>query len=301
VFLALVTRNDFIRRASPHRSFYHSKHFMNYTSAICSILAAFLGLGALNAEESLDTSYILRPNDTIRLEVYEESDLSGSVRILKTGQASFPLIGSVYISGMSVATAAAKIRELYAKDYLVDPKLILSVQDYSTDYISVLGAVKKPGQIPIPLSENLDLATAMATAGGPVESADIKGIVLIRASGATSKFGWMDIQEGTAGKIKLLAGDRVLVNQSAFVGKYITLLGQVKNPGLLSFPINGRLDLVSALAMAGGLTELANPRKVSINRKGKVLPLDYNEISQRGSSPVLLQPEDIVTVAERIF
>ena len=263
------------------------------------ILCTLFTLGFVHAAPE-DGTYILRPNDTIRVAVYEEPDLSVQVRILKTGQASFPLIGSVDVGGISVSAAATKIRDLYAKDYLVDPKLTLTVDEYATEFISVIGAVKNPGQIPMPVSGNLDLASAMATAGGLAENADSNGILLVRASGTTSTFSMSSI-EGGSGRIKLESGDRVIVNQSAFVGKTVTVLGQVGKPGPLTFPMNGRLDLVNAVAMAGGLTELANPKKVSINRKGTVTVVDFREISQRGDRPFLLQPDDVITVAERLF
>ena len=247
-----------------------------------------------------DVTYTLRPNDTISLAVYEEPDLSLQVKILKTGQASFPLIGSVEVGGLTVAAAAARIRTLYAKDYLVDPKLTLTVDEYATEFISVIGAVKIPGQIPMPVSGNLDLASAMATAGGLDENADINGIQLVRATGSVSTYSKSSI-EGAAGRVKLSAGDRIIVNQSAFVGKTITVLGEVRKPGPLTFPLNGRLDLVKAIALAGGLTDLANPKKVSINRRGTVTVLDFRAVSQRGDQPFLLQPDDVVTVAERFF
>lgn len=248
-----------------------------------------------------DGSYVLRPNDDIRLEVYEEADLSTSVRILKTGEASFPLIGSVEIGGLSVNAATTKIRELYAKDYLVDPKITLSVLNYATDYISVIGAVRSPGQIPIPVAGNLDLATAMATVGGTTETADANRIQLVRATGTTSSYTMAAILSGESGRVALAAGDRIIVNQSAFVGKSVNILGQVGRQGPVAFPISGQFDLVNAIALAGGLTNLANPKKVTLNRKGKVTLLNYTEISQRGDRPYLLQPDDIVIVAERVF
>ncbi len=248
-----------------------------------------------------DNTYILRANDIIRLEVYQEPDLSGEVRILKTGHASFPLIGSIKISEMSVAAAAAEIRSQYAKDYLVDPKLTLTVLQYTTDYISVIGAVMTPGQIPIPITGQLDLATAMATAGGLSPNADANSITLVRNSGSKATYSMGSIVSGADGRVKLASGDRIIVNQSAFVGKAVTILGQVGRQGPLAFPVDGRLDLVSAIAFAGGLTELANPKKVTINRKGTISVVDYASISQRGDRPFLLQPGDIVTVAERLF
>jgi polysaccharide export outer membrane protein len=199
-----------------------------------------------------------------------------------------------------VTAAASRIRELYAKDYLVDPKLTLTVDEYATEFISVIGFVKSPGQIPMPVSGRLDLASAMATAGGLAENADANNIQLVRASGTTSNFSMSSI-EGASGRIQLAAGDRIIVNQSAFVGKSLTVLGQVGKPGPVAFPLNGRLDLVNAIALAGGLTELANPKKVTINRKGTVTVVDFKVISQRGDRPLMLQPDDVITVAERLF
>jgi polysaccharide export outer membrane protein len=253
------------------------------------------------ARQPPDGSYVLRPNDTIHLDVYEEQDLSGTVRILKTGHASFPLIGSLSLAGLTINDAAEKIRALYAEDYLVDPKLTLSIESYATDFISVIGAVRSPGQIALPVSGELDLATAMAAAGGLADNADAAGVLLVRASGNTSTYNMASIVSGASGRVRLEAGDRIIVNQSAYVGKSLTIIGQVGRQGPLAFPLDGRLDLVSAIAMAGGFTDLANPRKITINRKGRTLSVDYKELSQRGGEPFRLQPDDIVNVPERLF
>ncbi len=264
------------------------------------ILCVLLVCLNVRADEARDGTYVLRPNDIIRLDVYAEPDLSGAVRILKTGHASFPLIGSLEISGLSVSAAATKIRDLYAKDYLVDPKLTLTVHEYAIEFISIICAVRNAGQIPIPVAGHIDLAAAMAL-GGLAETADPNSILLVRASGATSTFSMSSITSGPSGRLKLEAGDRIIVNQSAFVGKSLTILGQVGRQGPIPFPVNGRLDLVTAIAIVGGLTELANPKKITLNRKGRIIMLNYQEISQRGDQPFLLLPDDIVNVPERLF
>jgi polysaccharide export outer membrane protein len=270
--------------------------------ALCMLVSLLISHAQEAPQESVpDSTYVLRANDVIRLDVYEEPDLSGAVRILKTGHASFPLIGSLEIAGLSVSAASAKIRDLYAKDYLVDPKLTLTVQDYATDFISVIGAVRNAGQIPMPVSGQIDLAAAMATAGGLSETADANGILLVRASGSTFTYSMSGIVNGADGRVKLEAGDRIIVNQSAYVGKSVTILGQVGRQGPIPFPVDGRLDLVTAIAFAGGLSDLANPKKITVNRKGNVITLDYREISQRGDRPFMLQPGDILNVPERLF
>ncbi len=276
-----------------------STRWLPVISAACLLAVA----GGLRAEEkpAPDGGYVLRPNDAIRMDVFGEPELSTNVRILKTGEAAFPLINTVMVGGLSVADAVEKIRLLYAEDYLVDPKVTITVQEYATEFVSVIGAVRTPGQIPIPMSGQLDLATAMATTGGLSETADPSRIQLIRASGAASYHTIKDITYGGAGRTRLSAGDRIIVNQSAFIGKAVTVLGQVGRQGPIGFPTSGKLDLVQAIAAAGGLTRLANPKKVMLNREGTITTLDYEAISRSGTSPFSLQPGDIIIVKERLF
>lgn len=247
----------------------------------------------------VDPTYILRANDAINLTIYQEPDLSGGVRILKTGQAIFPLIGSVQVTGMTVADAGKKIHDLYAAKYLVDPKVMLTVDSYASEFVSVLGAVRNPGQVVIPLSGRIDLATAMASAGGLAAEADRDAIQLTRGKGGVSTFSMEDIETGASGRVQLDSGDRIIVNKSRFIGKNITVLGPVGRPGPMDYPLGGKLDLVQAIAMAGGMTEMANPKKVTINRKGTILKVDFKEISQRGDRVYPILPGDVITVAER--
>lgn len=244
-------------------------------------------------------SYVLKANDVVRLSVYEEPDLSTQTRILQTGEAVFPLIGAVKIGGLSIQDATSKVRGLYAADYLVDPKATLTVDDYAQQLVSVLGAVMNPGQIPIPQSGKLDVASAVASAGGLSPNADSKRISLVRADGTSSEYSLSGLEKGS--RVQLGAGDRVIVAESPFVNRTVTIVGEVRTKGQIAFPLDGNLDLVSAVARAGGFTELANPRKVSVSRGGKITVLDAKEMFEKGAKPFRLEPDDIITVPERLF
>lgn len=246
-----------------------------------------------------DTSYVLKANDVVKLSVFEEPELSIQTRILQTGEAVFPLIGGVKIGGLPIRSATERIRGLYAADYLVDPKVTLTVDEYGLLFVSVLGAVVNPGQIQIPQSGKLDISAAIATAGGVSATADISRISLVRADGSTDEFALNGIETGV--RIQLGPGDRVIVGESRFVNKTVTFVGEVRNRGPVAFPVDGKLDLVTAIARAGGFTELANPKKVSVNRRGRVSVHDVKEMSSRGDSPFRLEPDDIITVPERLF
>lgn len=247
-----------------------------------------------------DPSYILRPNDSISVEIYQEPDLSGSFRLLRTGQASFQLIGLVSLSGLSVTEASKKIHDLYAAKYLVDPKVTLSVDSYATEFVTVLGAVRSPGQVAIPISGNLDLATAMASVGGLTGDANQASIIVTRAAGGSTPYTQSQI-DGAAGKVRLNSGDRIIVNKSSYIGKTITVLGPVGKPGPMPFPLDGKMDIIDAIAYAGGMTDMANPRKVTVNRKGTILKLDFKAISESGDRTHQILPGDVIKVAERLF
>src|SRR5687768_8142329 len=90
-------------------------------------------------------AYILAPNDVVQMKVYQEDDMETKVRISKDGTASFPLIGAVNIGGRSVEQAAAVVRQLLDRDFLVNPQVTLSVVEYSKRRFTVLGQVQKPG------------------------------------------------------------------------------------------------------------------------------------------------------------
>ncbi len=247
----------------------------------------------------VDTSYVLQPNDTVALSVFNEPSLTTQTRILQTGEAMFPLLGAVKIAGMPLGKAMETLRALYDADYLVDPILTLTVDEYGSRQVSVLGSVRAAGQISIPQSGTLDMAAAIAAAGGLNETADPNRISLERANGSVTMFTFAAIERGP--KVRLEAGDRILVSESRYVNAMVTFVGQVGRPGNVAFPANGDLDLVTAIAQAGGVTTLANPRKTRINRRGQVIEVDVRDMTNRGGARFRLEPGDIITVPERIF
>jgi len=182
----------------------------------------------------------------------------------------------------------------------VNPRVSLTVTSYGQQLIAVLGSIKTPGNIPLPASGSIDLASALALAGGLHEDADTSSISIIRAGGASSVFTKDQVLSGGAA-VKLGPGDRVVVGQSRFIGKTVTILGKVMRPGPVEFPVDGGLDLVGAISRAGGFHELANMKKVTVNRNGKVHVIDVRKLSESGTEGFKLVPGDVVSVPERVF
>jgi polysaccharide biosynthesis/export protein len=252
------------------------------------------------ASTNPEDGYLLKEDDVLELVVFGEDDLATTTRILKTGEAVFPLIGSVDLSGLGLPAATARVRDLYGARFLVDPKVTLSVSSYGKHFVSVIGAFNSPGELALPSAGKLDLASAVAMAGGLANDADATTITVVRAKGGSSSYSREQIVK-IGGSVRLEAGDRVIAGQSRFIGKSVTIMGKVMRPGPVEFPVDGELDLLGAIARAGGFHELANEKKVTLNRKGKVQVIDVRALREAGDSVYPLKPGDVISVPQRYW
>lgn len=128
-------------------------------------------------------SYRLSPNDVVRVKVFQEDDLTTEFRLAKDGTATFPLLGVVNLGGKTVDEAAATIRDLLGKDYLVNPQVTITVVEYSKRRFMVLGQVQKPGSYDIPSEESVTLLQAIAMAGGFTRLAVQSKVTITRTVG----------------------------------------------------------------------------------------------------------------------
>lgn len=87
----------------------------------------------------------------------------------------------------------------------------------------------------------------------------------------------------------------------------VVILGQVRRPGTYPFPVGvNRFSLMEAISLAGGFSEVANIKKITITSKtpdGKTLRRRANaeKILQGQEDDVDLSPNDIVHVSESLF
>ena len=122
--------------------------------------------GATGSLTIASPQYVLRPGDVVQVKVYQEEDLTSVSRIGKEGTINMPLLGSVKVISNSLAEATVIIRDLLAKEYLVNPQVSLSVTEFAKRRFTVLGQVQKPGTYDMPTDESVSLLQAIATAGG---------------------------------------------------------------------------------------------------------------------------------------
>lgn len=131
--------------------------------------------------------YILRQGDVVQVKVYQEEDLTSVSRISKDGTITMPLLGSVRVVSNSLEKATIIIRDLLARDYLVEPQVNLNVTEFAKRRFTVLGQVQHPGTFDMPADEAVSLLQAIATAGGYTRIANAHKITVQRTVGAENK------------------------------------------------------------------------------------------------------------------
>src|SRR5436305_7524897 len=123
---------------------------------------------ALPSGVSAPSGYILSANDQVAVEVFGEEDLRTNGRLNGEGNLSVPLLGSVHLAGLTLTQAASRLTDLYARDYLVNPRVNVMLVGYAQRRFTMLGQINRPGYYEMPdgSPEGIDLLESIAMAGG---------------------------------------------------------------------------------------------------------------------------------------
>ena len=247
-----------------------------------------------------EKDYIISANDIIEIDVYEEPDLSATLRISQDGTINYPLLGSVKAAGCSVRELEATITGLLAEDYLVTPRVTIFIKEYGK--ISILGAVNKPGAYEA--KENLTLTKVIALAGGFTETADSSKVKIIRIIGSEKQTIEVDVGqvlEKSLDDVEIKPNDTIIVEE---YGR-ISIMGQVSKPGVYGLKRN--LTVMEAVNLAGGFTPTAAQNGTRVirveNGQKKIIRVPLLNIikGSDSSSDILLQAGDTIVVPESFF
>src|SRR5437764_7131252 len=159
--------------------------FFPLVSLVCGL--AFSAPGRARAAEIEEGDHKIAPLDVLTIDVVGEKDLSKELRVSSNGTVTFPHLGSVEVKGMTPAEVENLLKEKLGKDYLVDPQVIVTVKEYRTRTVSVIGQVNKPGVIALPAEQKMDILEAIAQAGDLTKGAN-KNRIEVSRKGKPYKF-----------------------------------------------------------------------------------------------------------------
>jgi polysaccharide export outer membrane protein len=170
---------------------------------------------------SAPAGYVLSPTDQVAVEVFGEDDLRTSGRLNPEGNLSVPLLGSIHLAGLTLTQAVSKLTELYSRDYLVNPKINVTLLSYAKRRFSILGQINRPGSIDMPDSspEGIDILEAIALAGGYTRIASPERITVRRQNASGDQIFKVNAKRFTKGKgggFLIEPGDTITVGESIF-------------------------------------------------------------------------------------
>jgi polysaccharide export outer membrane protein len=120
----------------------------------------------------------------------------------------------------------------------------------------------------------------------------------VPAAGRTS----VELRDAIAGSLKeYITSPVVTVIVTETTPQVVFVTGEVSKPGSYSL-VNGRISILQAIAMAGGLTEFANKKDIRVLRKGptgmQTLKFNYKEAldDENRNEPLQLLAGDTVIV-----
>jgi polysaccharide export outer membrane protein len=248
-----------------------------------------------------EKEYVIGVEDVLDIQVWNNDDLHRTVEVSQEGAFTFPLIGKVMASGLSVFELEKHLKDrLAGGGFLVDPQMTVSVTKYESQKIILLGEVKRPGSYTI--KGKTHILEIISAAGGLTEMASHTIAILRPGSGKkanpkTSKECIMieaDLdrmtEESSDERFFVVAGDSVFVSKAPPI--FVT--GEITKPG--EYRWEKGLTVHQAISAAGGPT-----KRGAINRTKIIRNENGEEREFRPALSDVILPNDIIKVPESYF
>jgi polysaccharide export outer membrane protein len=221
-------------------------------------------------------SYVLGPDDQIIIRAFRAEELSDKpIQITGDGYINLPMIGKVKAAGLSVGALEVALAEKL-KNYVRNPQVSVFVAEYHSEPVSVVGSVNNPGVIQ--LRGRKTLVEVIALAGGLKPDAG-NSIVMTReiaqgripvASATQDAGGHFSIANLNLRSVMEARNpqDNIPVEKNDVItipkAQLLYVVGEVQRPGGYALNEKDAITVLQAVALAGGLTGKASPKKAKI-------------------------------------
>jgi len=245
----------------------------------------------------------LGPGDVLEISMWVRlQEQRYIVPVSEEGTITFTYLDSVHVSGLTIT----EVRELLLKKlskYIKEPRVNISVKEYKSKMVSLLGEIKGGHY---PLRGKTTVLDLLIKAGADLATADLKRIRVIRRGKTHQLNLYQTIFQGNESQnITLEAGDVVIVDGLSSPANQVHVLGEVNKPG--AYPCEYKMNLVSAISQAGGLTDNAVTDNTVIVRGGVEKPTliasNLKQFLEKGdlSQNIYLQGGDVVYVPRTLI
>jgi polysaccharide biosynthesis/export protein len=243
------------------------------------------------------SKYTLGPGDQVSVTIWAHPELSGRHVIGPDGDVQIPFVGSIKFADLTADEAGYTVVRVLS-DYYSQPVATVTIDAYSGNSVTVLGHVANPGVIHF--TDAPTLLEALATAGTRNANNESSG-VLSRCAifRGNDRAMWIDLRPVLRGEdpglnLRLRRNDLVYVPDS---DELVYVMGQVNKPG--AYPLTPNMSFLSALALAGGPNDNAQPGEIVLARPSANIEQTINLnklIKSNGEVNYALKAGDIVYV-----
>ncbi len=275
----------------------------------------FAALAFAAAEDAAPASgYVLGPGDQVSVRALDVDEISGQpLRIEGNGSLRLPLAGRIGAAGLTAeqleTAIAARLRT-----YVKEPQVTVSVAEYRSQPVSVLGAVASPGVQQ--LQGRKTLFEVLSMAGGLRQDAGhtIKltrrmqfGAIPLAGAAPDSSGGYSVAQVSVRSVMEAKnPQENILICPEDVISvpraEMIYVIGAVKRSGGFVLHEKENMTVLQALSLAEGLERTAAPRRARILKPSQSaasrieLPLDLRRIIAGKSADQPLNADDILFV-----
>jgi polysaccharide biosynthesis/export protein len=259
-----------------------------------SVVTFTLGISGQPAPAS-GSGYLIGVGDVLSLAVYKNQDLSGEFTVGPDGTVTLPLVGAFPAAGRTEATLTQELTGILEKDYLVDPKVTVTVKTYQSQFVYVTGSVSRSSRVA--LHPAMTLKDVLSEAG--VALVPGQEVVLSRTGGTGEKIHLLSAELEAAIAPLPQDGDVLTVQEPL----YVFMQGEVRRSGRLA--LTKGMTLLQAIAMSEGLTDWASKREVRILRKNgektEEIRVNLKKVEARETPDPPLLANDVVLVKRRVL
>ena len=206
---------------------------------------------ALGQNTATGKPYTLKPEDVLRIQVFNQQQIAADVPVGDDGNIAAPFVGVLFVEGKTVTEVEKILFDLYKKKLLLrDPIVSVTITQYRRLRASINGQVIRPGEIAFRQGDTI--MNLLSAGGGYIsERADARRATLRRKGSrelipidlyALTVFG------DNSQNYELLDGDVLDIPEEQ--RNRIMVLGQVRNPGLFTY--RETMRLMDALSVSGG-------------------------------------------------
>ena len=265
-------------------------------------------------ESQLRSTYVLGPDDIIVIRALEAEEINDKpVRVDMSGNIRLPLIGRVHAAGLTIEQLENALTESL-KSYVKQPQLSVSVNEYKSQPVSVIGAVGTPGVHQ--LQGRKTLVEVLSLVGGVKEEAG--PTVKITRQMRWGRIPLPNATEDSTGKVSIAeVSIRDIVNAKNPLGnilicpddvisvpraEIVYVIGEETKPGGYTLRERESMSVLQALSMAGGMSRAAGPKNAKLlrqtpgNGERTEIAVDLKKILAGQGKDTPMLPEDILLV-----